>query len=501
MDALTAGVGLVSPKPPLQVRGRTLLPVLTLCVCCCPSLTQRGGKLNQRKEENRSDWIKPTEPKNTGMEEGRAAISCLHQPASVTGETSVMPCARSGPWGGFAWNASSALMTGLELWQEHPPAHLFLVLLERSGANRDLLFPCWEEQLVPSSGKSQKESDSGHASPDLGFCPGPDAGLGLLDACSGLETSNHTVSFLQDKTLWWPWWEGYTVPREVGTPTEDVPRQPQTLSTIHQPFCVASCGVFTPNILPLCFSSAEAPKMSLWDYLGLALAVQPHSSMAPGAAGSPESRLAPPLWGDAPRERCPSHRTTQGSSSPSCASGCRTAVGRGLRVPSSSSAARPSRSWVSTSSSTSLWMRAKCSQGAVGLWIRRSAPCTWPRRCKKLRFLGWALGTSLLWGTMERSVGEGGRGRGIRGRCLMLGASGWQTWRKTARLGSAGECAWKTRSFLWTASWWSAWMSLVQGKTVRAACSRWFSWCVCRLWWVLIYAQVRRFWPLLFSPW
>lgn len=325
--------------------------------------------------------------------------------------------------------------------------------------------------------------------------------VGLLDACSGLGTSNHTVSFLQDKTLWWPWWEGYTVPREVGTPTEDVPRQPQTLSTIHQPFCVASCGVFTPNILPLCFSSAEAPKMSLWDYLGLALAVQPHSSMAPGAAGSPESWLAPPLWGDAPRERCPSHRTTQGSSSPSCASGCRTAVGRGLRVPSSSSAARPSRSWVSTSSSTSLWMRAKRSQGAVGLWIRRSAPCTWPRRCKKLRFLGWALGTSLLWGTMERSVGEGGRGRGIRGRCLMLGASGWQTWRKTARLGSAGECAWKTRSFLWTASWWSAWMSLVQGKTVRAACSRWFSWCVCRLWWVLIYAQVQRFWPLLFSPW
>lgn len=215
--------------------------------------------------------------------------------------------------------------------------------------------------------------------------------------------------------------------------------------------------------------------------MGLTLDLQPHSSMAPGAAGGCTGRwsqgpgslfglgLLP--WGDARGRQCPSHRTTQGSSFPSCASGCRTAVGRGPRALSSSSAARLSRSWASTSSSTSLWMRANCSQGAAGLRIQRSAPCTWPRRWEKLRFLGWALGTSLLWGTMGRSAGEGGRGRGIRDQCLTSGASGWRTWRKTAQPGSAGECAWKTRSFLWMASWWLAWTSPVQGKGRRAAAS------------------------------
>lgn len=225
--------------------------------------------------------------------------------------------------------------------------------------------------------------------------------------------------------------------------------------------------------------------------MGLALDLRPLSSRVPGAAGGRGgrrsrglgSRSGPGLlpWGDARGQRCPSRRTTQGSSSPSCASGCRTAVGRGPRVPSSSSAARPSRSWASTSSSTSLWTRANCSQGAAGLRIRRSAPCTWPRRCEKTRFSGWALGISLLWGTTGRSVGEGRRGRGIRGRCSTSGASGWRTWRKTAQPGSAGECAWKMRSFLWTASWWSAWMSPVRGKGGGAAASGRLSQCVVRV--------------------
>lgn len=217
--------------------------------------------------------------------------------------------------------------------------------------------------------------------------------------------------------------------------------------------------------------------------MGLALDLQPHSGTSPGAAGDnggrAGSRLGPGLraWGDAQGQRCPSHRTTRGSSSPSCASGCRTAGGRGPREPSSSCAAQPSRSWASTSSSTSRWMRATCSQGAVGLWIRRSAPCTWPKRCGKMRCWAWALGISLLWGTMGRSVGEERRGRHIRGLCSTLGASGWQTWRRTAQPGSAGECAWKTRSFLWTDSWWSVWMSPEQGKDGRAASSSRCLWC------------------------
>jgi len=55
---------------------------------------------------------------------------------------------------------------------------------------------------VPSSGKLQKESGSGRASPASGSCPGRDAGLGLLDACSVFGTSNHAVSPLQDKEAW-----------------------------------------------------------------------------------------------------------------------------------------------------------------------------------------------------------------------------------------------------------------------------------------------------------
>lgn len=234
--------------------------------------------------------------------------------------------------------------------------------------------------------------------------------------------------------------------------------------------------------------------------MGLVLCLQPHSSMAPGAAGShggqqsqgPGSRLGTELlWGDAQGRQCPSRRTTRGSSCPSCASGCRTAVGRGMRVPSSVFAAQLSRSWVSTSSSTSLWMRANCNLGAVGLPIQRSAPCTWPRRCEKLRFLGWALGTSLLWGTTGRSVEEGRRGRDIRGRCSMSGASGWRTWRRTAQPGNVGECAWRMRSFLWTASSWLVWTSPVRGKGGRAAVTAACRDTWCRLQSVLIYAPGR----------
>lgn len=55
---------------------------------------------------------------------------------------------------------------------------------------------------MPSSGKSQKESGSGRASPASGSCPGRDAGMGLMDSGSVFGTSNHAVSPFQDETVW-----------------------------------------------------------------------------------------------------------------------------------------------------------------------------------------------------------------------------------------------------------------------------------------------------------
>lgn len=54
LRCFTCRVGLARCKAAPPVRGGTPLPVLTLCVCCCPPLLQLGGQLRLR-----SDRIKP----------------------------------------------------------------------------------------------------------------------------------------------------------------------------------------------------------------------------------------------------------------------------------------------------------------------------------------------------------------------------------------------------------------------------------------------------------
>lgn len=130
---VTCRVGLVHCKPPLPIKGETPLPVLSLCVCCCPSLLQLCGKLNQKNAQ-----IKAIPAWKHWHGGGQSCLQQWHPPASVAGETRVVLCLFGSPWHGFGWSTCFASVPGLALWQGHPHGSSIPCLPGRSGANRDL---------------------------------------------------------------------------------------------------------------------------------------------------------------------------------------------------------------------------------------------------------------------------------------------------------------------------------------------------------------------------